>query len=157
MSFGCPQIRLMEVCRTIFGRLQVIESAKLSSVVLKSLCNLLRMFHANPSAEHSAGYLRNVPLKSWRGTMFLRIPSNVSADTQQCFCVYPAMFPRIICDDFMDGSRKSASCRMEIRRKPTREICRILQLTCGMYCMTPLGNKHSVPHTNRSGLLFHCP
>ena len=55
LSFVRPWIRLMGVLRTIFGRLQVIEFAKLSSGVLKLACNRLRTFRSNPSVEHSAG------------------------------------------------------------------------------------------------------
>ena len=55
LSFGHPWIHIMGVLQTIFGRPQVVESAKSPLGVLKSLCNLLLMFRGNPSAEHSAG------------------------------------------------------------------------------------------------------
>ena len=46
-------------------------------------------FRGNPSLEHFTG--------TYGG----------SVDTQQCFRAYPAMFPRIICDDSTDGSWKT--------------------------------------------------
>ena len=69
LSYGSPPNDLWETegywtCEIVLG-------------VLKLLWNLLWMFRGNPSAEHSAG--------RYRGSVD---PSNVSADTHQCFGVW---------------------------------------------------------------------
>ena len=62
----------------------------------------------------------NVSWQSFSGT-FLRYVRR--------FRGYPAMLPRIICDDSADGSWKSTS-RAEIRGKPTRVTFKQYNLSC---------------------------
>ena len=107
LSFGRPRIHLVGVLQTIFGRLQVIKSAKLSSgvrtIVLwnrKSCVNRCAISFNVSRQPFSGSFGRYV----WR------------------FHGYPAMFLRVVCDDSAEDSRKSASSRMEFRRKPTRQI-----------------------------------
>ena len=107
LSFGRPWIRLVGVLQTIFGKPQVIESAKSSSGVSKIV-----LWNHKSCVNRCA-----ISFECSAATGSLIIKGSFRRYVRR-FCRYPAMFPRIVCNDSAEDSQKSASCRAEVHGIP---------------------------------------